>query len=122
MAETREAWLPLPEVAVRPGLAERRFAWRDGRALTRADFLAGVDAWQARLSAEPGQRWALSTDDSAAFAMMLFGAWHAGKTVLLPGDRQPATLARVAAEVDGWLGDLPGALPPAPPAAGTMTR
>src|SRR5436190_9761499 len=114
MAEARQPWLPLPEVAVRPGLAARRFALRDGRALTRTDFLAGVDAWQARLAAEPGMRWALSSDDSAEFAMMLFGAWHAGKIVLLPGDRQDATLARLAAEVDGTLGQLPGALADAP--------
>ncbi len=103
-------WLGLPEVAVRPGLADRPFAWRDGRLAPRAEFLARVDAWQARLAAEPGQCWALYTDDSAEFAALLFAAWHAGKTVLLPGDMQPATLARVRARVDGALGQLPGAL------------
>lgn len=116
MVECTPAWLPLPEVAVRPGLAERAFARRGDQRLTRVDFLARVDAWQARLSVEPGQRWAVFDDDSAEFAAMLFGAWHAGKTVLLPGDMQPATLTRLAAEVDGMLGQLPGALPDAPAA------
>ena len=118
MAEA--AWLPLPDVAVRPGLADRAFARRAETPLTRADFLARVDAWQACLAALPGQRWALFHDDSAEFAAMLFGAWHAGKAVFLPGDMQAATLVRLAAEVDGSLGHLPGALaeaPPAPPQA-----
>lgn len=117
MAEATPIWLPLPEVAVRPGLSARAFARRGEQRLTRADFLARVDAWQARLALEPGERWGLYSDDSATFAAMLFGAWHAGKTVLLPGDMQPATLARLAAEVDGTLGELPGASsdPPAPP-------
>ncbi|HEX5686909.1 MAG TPA: AMP-binding protein [Ideonella sp.] len=119
MADSAPTWLPLPEVAVRPGLADRAFARRGDLVLSRADFLANVDAWQARLAIEPGRRWALFSDDSADFASMLFGAWHAGKTVLLPGDMQPATLARLAAEVDGSLGQLPGALPCA---AATPTR
>ncbi|MFO1340714.1 MAG: AMP-binding protein [Burkholderiaceae bacterium] len=122
MAEPTPVWLPLPQVAVRPGLAERAFAWRDGQLATRATFIARVDAWQARLAAEPGQRWALYTDDSAEFAAMLFGAWHAGKTVLLPGDMQAATLARLAGEVDGRLGLLPGALPDAAAVPGPLPR
>ena len=114
MTEMCPVWLPLPEVAVRPGMADRAFAHRGGKQLSRADFLAGVDAWQLRLAAEPGARWALYTNDSAEFAVMLFGAWHAGKTVLLPGDMQPTTLASLTSEVDGSLGQLPGALAVAP--------
>jgi len=122
MADSRPTWLTLPEVAVRPGLTDRAFAQRGDQQLTRTDFLARVDAWQARLATEPSQRWALFSDDSADFAAMLFGAWHAGKTVLLPGDMQPATLARLAAEVDGALGELPGALPDAPAAPCPQAR
>lgn len=122
MTEMCPVWLPLPEVAVRPGMADRAFAHRGGKQLSRADFLAGVDAWQLRLAAEPGARWALYTNDSAEFAVMLFGAWHAGKTVLLPGDMQPTTLASLTSEVDGSLGQLPGALAAAPAVAAAQPR
>ena len=47
MAEAPIEWLPLAEVASRPGLGERIVAWRDGAALERAHFLEAVSRWQA---------------------------------------------------------------------------
>jgi len=85
-------------------------AWRGGQPLADGAFVARVDAFRARLADEPGARWALGCEDTFEFAAALFGAWHAGKTVVVPGDAQPDTLARLRAQGHGFLGDLPGAL------------
>jgi acyl-coenzyme A synthetase/AMP-(fatty) acid ligase len=57
-------------------------------------------------------RWALFVDSPAEFAAALFGAWHAGKHVVLPGDARPDTLAALREQVDGMAGDLPQGLQP----------
>lgn len=105
-------WLTLLQVASHPPLAERPVAWCGGELRSHAGFVADVRAWQAGFATQPGQRFALYFDDGYEFATALFGAWHAGKEVVLPGDAQPATLARLAREVDGCAGALPGALLP----------
>lgn len=104
------AWRPLTHVACGQPDAGRPVAWRDGRLLTHADWLAEVRAWRQRLAGEAATHWALFTDDSYDFSTQLFGAWLAGKTVVLPGDSQAATLASLASRCGGWLGDLPGAI------------
>ncbi|MBI2769157.1 MAG: acyl-CoA synthetase [Burkholderiales bacterium] len=101
-------WLPLAEVASRPGLASRPVAWRGGKPVTRARFLADAAAWRAAFAAQPGARFALYFDDGYEFAAALYGAWHAGKEVYLPGDRQASTLEALLPQVDGCAGDLPG--------------
>ena len=88
-------------------------AWRGGAPLPDGDFVARVAAFRTLLSARPGARWALYCEDTMEFAAALFGAWHAGKTVIVPGDAQPDTLERLRALADGFLGNLPGALVPA---------
>ena len=104
-------WLRLTDVATAPGRMNRPVAWRaDGACLRRARWLADVAAWQACFAAHSGQRFALYFDDAYAFSAALFGAWHAGKTVYLPGDAQAATVERLLAQVDGCAGQLPGAL------------
>jgi acyl-coenzyme A synthetase/AMP-(fatty) acid ligase len=90
--------------------ADHVVAWRDGEALPQSAFLRQAAAWRDALAARPGARWALYFDDAFDFAAALFGAWHAGKVVVLPGDAQPETLARLHATTDGCIGDLPGAL------------
>ncbi|AOZ09816.1 AMP-binding protein [Cupriavidus malaysiensis] len=80
-------------------------------------FLARARAWRQAFAARPGTRWALYLDGHAEFAAALFGAWHAGKHVVLPGDALPATVAALrggAGAVDGLAGELPGGLLPAP--------
>ncbi len=108
-------WRPLtalPRPAAEPATA---LAWRGGAALSSAEFAALVAGWRDALAAQPGARWALFTEDSVDFAAALFGAWHAGKVVVVPGDMQDDTVARLRGVADGFLGDLPGALPrPAP--------
>ena len=111
-------WRPLANLP-RTGASTTPVAWRGGQAQPVGDFAAQVAAWRDLLAAQPGLRWALYADDSLAFAAALFGAWHAGKTVIVPGDMQADTVARLQAACDGVLGDLPGALAhPAPQPAG----
>ncbi len=106
-------WRPL--TALPRDTASNAVAWRAGQALTALDFAAQVAAWRELLAAQPGTRWALFVEDTFDFAAALFGAWHAGKTVVVPGDMQDDTVARLRGVADGFLGDLPGALArPAP--------
>lgn len=88
-----------------------------GGARRHEEFIAAVSTWHSAFAAQPGPRCALYFEDSYAFAGALLGAWQAGKTVVLPGDAQPATLARLRREVEVFAGELPGALRPMPAAA-----
>ena len=105
-------WLALTRAAL-PGPQGRAVARRGGEVLSHARFAADVARWQATFAARSGPRVALYFDDAYDFACALFGAWHAGKVAVLPGDAQPATLARLLPQVDACAGDLPGALQPA---------
>ncbi|HEY9023997.1 MAG TPA: AMP-binding protein, partial [Burkholderiaceae bacterium] len=108
-------WHPLTELPRTTPATSSTVAWRGGEALSAADFAAQAAAWRELLAAQPGARWALFAEDSFDFAAALFGAWHAGKTVVVPGDMQDDTVARLRGVADGFVGDLPGALArPAP--------
>lgn len=111
-------WRGLAQLALGAGDALRPVAWRRGVLLSHADFVADVRRWHAAFTAHGGDRFALYFDDGYEFACALFGAWHAGKEAVLPGDVQPATLQRLLPQVDGCAGQLPHALQPpgAPPA------
>jgi acyl-CoA synthetase (AMP-forming)/AMP-acid ligase II len=103
-------WRPLTALPRRGVAPASAVAWRAGVALSQADFAAQVAAWRDLLAAQPGARWALFVEDTFEFAAALFGAWHAGKTVIVPGDMQDDTVARLRTAADGFLGELPGAL------------
>jgi acyl-coenzyme A synthetase/AMP-(fatty) acid ligase/3-hydroxymyristoyl/3-hydroxydecanoyl-(acyl carrier protein) dehydratase len=68
-----------------------------------AQFLAGVGSCAKLLAARPGKRFAFYAEDSFIAACALFGAWAAGKTVVLPGDALPATRALLEGRVAGWI-------------------
>lgn len=106
-------WLALAELACCAADASRVVAWADGLALTHADFLAQVDRWQRAFQGSEGKSWAISLQDPFGFAAALFGAWHADKSVVLPGDDRPATLAALRDMGCGLAGDLPDGLQPA---------
>ncbi|GAB2502147.1 AMP-binding protein [Arenimonas alkanexedens] len=72
-----------------------------------ADFLARVGAWQQAYGERDARDVALYLDDGLEFAAALFGAWLAGRTPWLPGDRLPATLASLDAHVQARAGELP---------------
>ncbi|MDG2525344.1 AMP-binding protein [Stenotrophomonas sp. HITSZ_GD] len=107
VALDRLALAAIPDRAVRPGLTH--LAWRQR-----------VADWQAAFAAAAGEDWALYIGDEAEFSAALFGAWHAGKRVFLPGDDLPGTLDHLAAHVQGIAGDLPATVKPlrAAPGAG----
>jgi acyl-CoA synthetase (AMP-forming)/AMP-acid ligase II len=54
-------------------------------------------------------------EDGLEFAGALFGAWHAGKTIFLPGDNLPATCVALSQAVDGFLGQFAPEWSPAVP-------
>ena len=110
-------WRPLTALPRHATSPDSAAAWRGGQPLSQAAFAAQVAAWRDTLAAHSGLRWALFVEDTYDFAAALFGAWHAGKTVIVPGDMQDDTVARLRAASDGFLGDLPGAL--ARPASAT---
>ncbi|AXQ29299.1 4-coumarate--CoA ligase [Solimonas sp. K1W22B-7] len=105
-------FIALGELMSRGRPAALPVAFDAGRDLCFGEFRAAVSGWQSAFRRQPGKRWALYSGDAYACASALFGAWHAGKTVVLPGDAQPETLARLAHEVDGFAGNLPQALVP----------
>jgi acyl-coenzyme A synthetase/AMP-(fatty) acid ligase len=114
-------WLGLGEVASRTGEPARPVARRRGELLTHDRFVAQAARWQAAFAAQPGRRFALFFDDAFEFAAALYGAWHAGKQPVLPGDAQPLTIEALRLQVDGWAGDVPQ--PTVQPAgAGTAAR
>ncbi|MGA0608999.1 AMP-binding protein [Caldimonas sp. KR1-144] len=87
-------------------------ALRDGRPLMRADWLAAIDRWQAALTSPLARSVALHHDDPFEFSAALWAAWHAGLRVVVPGNRQPATVERIEAQVDLMAGQLPRGLEP----------
>jgi acyl-coenzyme A synthetase/AMP-(fatty) acid ligase/3-hydroxymyristoyl/3-hydroxydecanoyl-(acyl carrier protein) dehydratase len=113
-------WLSLTELALRPGDAQRPVACRNGELLTHAHFVQDVRRWHTAFGAHGGDRFALYFDDAYDFAAALFGAWHAGKEAVLPGDAQPATVERLLPEVDGCAGLLAGALLPGTPTGAAL--
>lgn len=107
-------WLPLAQAGLpSTSTTARMVAWRDGLPLDHADFRQRIGQWHATFASVPGDEIALYFDDTYEFACALYGAWHAGKIALLPGDAQPATLARLATQVSACAGQLPLALKPA---------
>jgi len=108
----------IPRLAAGP---HRHVGLRVAEGLDAACFVARVARWRHAFAGEAGRRWALWEEDAAEFAAALFGAWHAGVSVVLPGDARPATLSALRASLDGIAGSLPDARRPddAPPASYT---
>ncbi|MFT4174616.1 MAG: AMP-binding protein [Rhodocyclaceae bacterium] len=72
--------------------------------ITRAEFLAQVAGWRSALASHPARRLALFDTDTAHFSAALFGAWAAGKSLVLPGDALPGTVAALRGQVDAFIG------------------
>ncbi|WP_454733365.1 MULTISPECIES: AMP-binding protein [Cupriavidus] len=75
-------------------------------------FVARAAAWREAFAAAPGASVALYAESTAEFAAALFGAWHAGKHVVLPGDTRAETLAALDGHAAVRAGDLPGGIRP----------
>ncbi|MGO4330501.1 AMP-binding protein [Cupriavidus sp. 2TAF22] len=95
-------------------LAARTHAVAHGTAgnLDAPAFVRRATAWRQAFAAVPGTTVALYLESTAEFAAALFGAWHAGKHVVLPGDTRAETLAALAGRADARAGDLPGGVRP----------
>jgi acyl-CoA synthetase (AMP-forming)/AMP-acid ligase II len=104
-------WIALEAMAVRP-IVGRAFVLSEGIARDHAHFQRRVRDWQAAFRALPGAAWALHFEDAGEFAAALYGAWHAGKTVVLAGDALPGTQARLVTRVAGFAGDWPATAQP----------
>lgn len=107
----------LSDLAVRPADALRLVALQGDRWVTHAQWCGQVSAWHEVFAAHPAADWALFHHDPLVFSAALMGAWHAGKTVVLPGDDLPATLAQLKARGCEFAGSLPGGLSVLPSAA-----
>lgn len=107
-------WKPLTHAAMPDeARASRIVAFRKGVAVLHAEFVEDVRRWQSTFCRVDGTTVALYFEDASVFATALFGAWHAGKRVVLLADTQPATLERLWPIVDACAGLLPNALAPA---------
>lgn len=67
-----------------------------------------IDAWRHWLADQPGGEWLLYQPHPGEFCAALIALWESGRVAVLPADDRPATLARIAQEVDGTLPDNPG--------------
>ncbi|MCA1771677.1 MAG: AMP-binding protein [Halomonas sp.] len=67
-----------------------------------------IDAWRHWLADHPGGEWLLYQPHPGDFCAALIALWESGRVAVLPADDRPATLARIAHEVDGTLPDTPG--------------
>ena len=83
----------------------RAVAWRRGKPVSAQGFVRRVNAWRERLE-RGGAVFALYHTDAVEFAAALFGGWHAGKTIYLPGDNLPGTCASLRPKVCGYLGEF----------------
>lgn len=111
MSDRARTWMALADLACKAPDRGRLVAQLpNGGSLSHADFVTMVDAWQLAFEARPQKLWALYLHAPSAFAAAILGAWHAGKSVVLPGDDRPATLDALNALGCGLAGDLPGAL------------
>src|SRR5690242_6741260 len=94
----------------------RAVAWRRGKPVSAQAFVLRVGAWRERLE-RSGAAFALYHTDAVEFAAALFGGWHAGKKIYLPGDNLPGTCAGLRSKVDGYLGEFDCAWNPVSPPA-----
>lgn len=105
---------PVATLATQAPDASRLVARRaNGELVSHADLLARSAAWYALFAAQTAPEWALFLNDSLEFAAALLGAWHAGKTVVLPGDDLPGTVQHLQQAGCALAGDLAGGLTPA---------
>lgn len=104
-------WWSLTDFACRAPDPSRIMAWQDdGRELSHADFLIRLGQWQAAFSGQAHTQWAIYLKDPLDFAAAVLAAWHAGKTVALPGDDLPGTVQALLDSDCALAGDLPAAL------------
>lgn len=92
----------------------REVAFARGGKRSLADLRHAVAAAATRVRDAGGGRWLLHTEDSFAACIGFFAIAHGGGVAVLPPNRQPETLQRLAADCVGAIlepeGDVPAGL------------
>ncbi|MCL7714683.1 AMP-binding protein [Stenotrophomonas mori] len=98
-------WVALDRLLERPRPG-RGVGVHAGETIDHAGFHHRVRRWQAAFAANAGRDWAVYFEDTMTFAAALFGAWHAGKRVVICPDDLPATRAALRPRVAGFAADI----------------
>jgi len=75
-----------------------------GQTYSAKQFADAVKFWVNKLQAQPTQRYALYTEDTYPFAVLLFALLHAGKEIWIPGNNRPGTAQQLPKDCQ-LLGD-----------------
>lgn len=95
-------------------VAWRRRSGGDDEAVGWQAFRRAVAGLARELRALPDGQVALYTEDAYAFAVGLFGCWHAGRTAVCPPNGQPDALAVLSELVIATVSDGSVAVPERP--------
>ncbi|MGH1471692.1 MAG: AMP-binding protein [Cellvibrionaceae bacterium] len=71
------------------------------------DWLLDVKQAQHFFSSREEKTWALYTDDTYEFLVLLFALWGANKIACVPGSNQPAVIDDIGKYVELFVGDFP---------------
>ena len=82
----------------------------DGTSRTIGDLRDRIDAWQIIFQQSDITWWAIYIQDPFEFLCALYGAWHSGKTAVIPGDDREPMLQQLSNDGCGLAGDLPNAV------------
>lgn len=85
---------------------DSRVALSSHAVITVKQFETRVSAWVLRLEQSSGKRWAVFHHDAAECLAIICALWQLSKTACLVGDNLPDTTDRLAAEVDGFIGQF----------------
>jgi len=80
-------------------------AWQGTTAIGEQAFRARVTAWMTAFRQSAPGAATLFHSDGVEFAAALLGAWHADRTVYLPGDNLPTTCHQLDARVTIFAGE-----------------
>ncbi|NRA40347.1 MAG: hypothetical protein HRU15_19540, partial [Planctomycetes bacterium] len=75
--------------------------------LNHQQWLQKIVHWRRCIQMQSAQTWVLCHDDAGEFSAILFALWSLGKTIYLPGNKQPAVLHALEDKVDAFIGDIP---------------
>jgi acyl-coenzyme A synthetase/AMP-(fatty) acid ligase len=103
-------WWPLAGLVCRPPDKSRVVARFGDQRRSHADLVRLVGRWQAAFATTAQSEWAIYLEDPFEFVAAILGAWHADKTVALPGDNLPGTLQALREAGIAMAGDLPDGL------------
>jgi len=96
--------VPLSHYLVTTHAATKVIAQHAGQTYSAKQFAEAVKFWINKLQAQPTQRYALYTEDTYPFAVLLFALLHAGKEIWIPGNNRPGTAQQLPKDCQ-LLGD-----------------